>query len=288
LYKIKEKPEHFIVSEVSDIKVIKNGNFYLYLLIKKNYNTLYLSEKYKLSYAGLKDKKAITFQYVSSNVDYGEIFKHQEKNKFFILKKIGRINKKLRIGMLKGNRFNIKLDEKIIDSVDYFINYYDIQRIKVSNIKKGKKLLFSTKKPSKKENLLIDSYLSYLWNESLKLFLRTKLKGINLAINNAEFFVPYSIEIDKLPKFWTVLGYKVKLEDSKPYYEEILKQENLNIEDITSQLKKRKIKGDYRRLYEKVEDFKVYNNWVSFYLNKGAYATMLLKFLYAKNVIFKP
>lgn len=286
MYKIKQKPEFFIVSEVAQHKINKGGNFFLYLLIKRNMNTLDIAKKLDLSYAGLKDKQAITFQYVSSKKDYGDIYKEKQMDSFFILKKIGKINKKIKIGMLEGNFFSIKLDKKLEKRIDYFINYYDFQRIKPYNIQKGKELLFLERKLNKKENFFVDAYISYLWNKSLKLFLKENFEGKEIDFKDIKLFIPKDIDLNKLPKFWTVLGYKAKLENSKIYYENVIKEEGFEFEEFIEILKKKRIKGDYRRTYEKAKNLKIQNNWISFYLKKGAYATMLLRFLYAKNSIF--
>ena len=71
--KIKENPEDFIVEEVINLE--KNPGEYLYIeLKKKNWNTLTLINKLVrvlniprkfIGFAGSKDKKAITTQYIS-------------------------------------------------------------------------------------------------------------------------------------------------------------------------------------------------------------------------------
>lgn len=283
---IKEKPEHFLVSEKAEFKT-GEGIFYLYLLVKKGFNTLDIAKKYNLSYAGLKDKNAITFQFTTSDKFLGEFIRYKGKNSFYFLKFLGKTNKKIKIGMLKGNFFSVKKHFEVKKTLSYFINYYDTQRVKPFNIKKGREILLSNKKRlSKKENFFVDAYLSYLWNESLKLYLEEKFQGEILFENNIEFFIPSNLNIDKLPKFWTIPGYKVKLEESEEFYEEILKREGFTLDFFLDALKNRRIKGDYRRLYEKVEYFSEKGNYISFYLNKGAYATMLLKFLYAENIVF--
>ncbi|HIE59547.1 MAG TPA: tRNA pseudouridine(13) synthase TruD [Persephonella sp.] len=283
-WKIKEKPEDFIVVEKAYFPK-NDGEYYLYLLVKRNLNTLDIAHKLNLDYAGLKDKNAITFQYVSSKVDYGDIKIEKYKNTFFILKKLGSIKRKVKIGQLEGNFFDIKLPEAICNISEIFINYFDTQRIKQFNISKGKKLLLQNKKLSKKENFFVDAYLSYLWNKSFELFLREKFNGLFLEEQREKFFIPKDLVIDTIPKFWTILGYKVKMEESKEYYEEILKKEGFSLIEFLQILKDKKIKGDYRRTYEKATDIKIYGSRVCFFLKKGAYATMYLKHLYTKNCI---
>ncbi|MDQ7054989.1 MAG: tRNA pseudouridine(13) synthase TruD [Persephonella sp.] len=109
-WNVKEKPEDFIVKEEMDFQLDERGNFFLYMLIKRNLNTRAVCYPLKLSYAGLKDKNAITFQYVSSEINHGDYFvKKFDKNSFFALVRIGKIRRKIRIGHLKGNKFSIKL-----------------------------------------------------------------------------------------------------------------------------------------------------------------------------------
>ncbi len=288
---VKEKPEDFIVSEEAEHKVSDDGNFYLYTLIKRNLTTLSICNKLNLNYAGLKDKNALTFQYVSSNRYLGKVLKSKNDASFYILYFIGKINRKIKIGMLKGNYFNIKLKFPVKEKVNVFINYYDTQRIKTSNIEKGKKLLFSKKKKlSKIENLFIDAYISYLWNKSLENYLKDlTTNGTFLREKDQIFFIPEEVDILKISKFWPVLGYKVKLSDEERfYYNQILQKEGFLLEEFLENLREKKIKGDYRKAFENVENFKIDGNYMSFYLKKGAYATMLLKFLYTKNIVFKP
>jgi tRNA pseudouridine13 synthase len=284
-WKIKNKPEDFIVVEKASFP-FEEGEFYLYLLIKRNLNTLELSQKLKLDYAGLKDKNALTFQYVSSKFDYGNIkIEKYKDNSFFILRKLRTLRRKIKIGQLQGNFFDIKLPEKLKVYENLFINYFDTQRIKKFNIKKGKELLLSKKKLSRKENFFVDTYLSFLWNKSFELFLKENFNGLNLIENHQTFFIPQNLDVQKLPKFWTVIGYKVKLEESKEFYEKILKKEGFYLYEFLEILKSKRIKGDYRRTYEKATEVKLYHNRIRFFLKKGAYATMHLKCLYAKNHI---
>ena len=71
---IKSRPSDFIVSEIPSIKFGRQGRYKYFLLEKKNYNTedaiIILSKHFKIprkkfSYAGTKDKVAITKQYCS-------------------------------------------------------------------------------------------------------------------------------------------------------------------------------------------------------------------------------
>ena len=74
MIKIKVKPEDFVVEEVADISTSDTGNFCVYLLKKRGWNTVdvlkNLSKKLNLpssdfSYGGKKDKYALTLQYIT-------------------------------------------------------------------------------------------------------------------------------------------------------------------------------------------------------------------------------
>ncbi|MFN3532858.1 MAG: tRNA pseudouridine(13) synthase TruD [Candidatus Brocadia sp.] len=74
MLKIKVKPEDFIVEEVADLPLQKDGNFRVYLLKKRGWNTVdilkMLSRKFNIpyscfSYGGKKDKYALTSQYIT-------------------------------------------------------------------------------------------------------------------------------------------------------------------------------------------------------------------------------
>ncbi|WP_163329328.1 tRNA pseudouridine(13) synthase TruD [Desulfurobacterium thermolithotrophum] len=283
----REIPEDFIVKEIAEYPFSDSGNYYLYLLIKRNLSTRDLAEKLQFSYAGMKDKLALTFQYVSFDKFIGNYKKEEIDSKsWYILKFVGRIKKKIKIGQLKGNRFFINLRNLKTEERNWFINYYDIQRIN-NNWKKGrnliKKLFESPKRKLKwRENFFIDSYLSYLWNKSLELYLKERVSGYFIKEKNEIFFIPELEGFQVLPKFWTILGYKKKLLESEIYYEKILREEGFELKEFLELLRKLRIKGDYRMTYVLVRDFKKVGNYVFFYLPKGSYATMYLKHLQTK------
>lgn len=135
-----------------------------------------------MGYAGLKDKHAMTLQYISV------LAVHEEKLKTFTHEKIKilsmvRHSNKIRIGHLKGNRFNIRLKKVLgiqkekLDSVLKWIqangvpNYFGNQRFGVEgdNWEEGKKLCEGTLKirDRKTREFLMGSYQSYLFNHWL-------------------------------------------------------------------------------------------------------------------------
>ena len=283
----RKKPEDFIVKEISDIPLEENGNFYIYLLAKCGISTKELAKELKFSYAGLKDAFALTFQKVCFDSFQGDfVRKELEGGKWFILKFLGKAKRKLKIGQLKGNKFAVNVSGFPYELKSSFINYYDVQRI-ANNYERGKRIILAVLEGKKKrlkwlENFLIDAYLSYLWNKSLELYLKELTDGIYIEEKGEKFFIPSQIDEEKLPKFWTILGYKKKLLHSEPYYEKVLKEEGFELKEFISILKLMKIKGDYRMTYVRVRELREVAGRIFFFLPKGAYGTMYLKHIQAE------
>ena len=278
----REKPEDFIVKEVSEIPLDHSGGHCLYLLAKRNLTTKEICKRFNLSYAGMKDKLALTFQKVSSEKFLGEFLKENVNTEsWFILKFLGKTKKKLKIGQLKGNRFAVNVSGFEVKEVSAFINYYDVQRIS-GNWQRGRELLLKLlEKPKKRlswtQNFLLDSYLSYLWNRSLELYLKERFSGYCVLDVEEKFFIPEGFDVGELPKFWTILGYKKKLLDSEEFYRKVLEEEGFSLEELLELLRFLKIKGDYRMTYVIPRDVKKIGCYLFFFLPKGSFATMFLK-----------
>ncbi|WP_457680588.1 tRNA pseudouridine(13) synthase TruD [Thermovibrio sp.] len=283
----RRRPEDFIVKEVSDFEEREEGPHYLYLLAKRNYTTKEIAKAFNLSYAGMKDKFALTFQKVSSSEFLGDLISDGSSQRWFALKFLKRIGKKVKIGQLKGNRFAVNLKGFLVKEVRAFINYYDSQRLS-GNFERGRELFKEfLERPKRRlkwsENYLLDSYLSYLWNRSLELYLKEKFSGYYVLEGSERFFIPQGLEerVEELPKFWTILGYKKKLLTSQDYYEVVLKEEGFTLSELLEGLRALGIKGDYRMSYVLVREFKLIGSYGHFFLPKGSFGTMFLKHLQA-------
>ncbi|WP_334324711.1 tRNA pseudouridine(13) synthase TruD [Gilliamella apicola] len=115
----KQQYEDFIVTEDLGFELTGDGEHVLVYLQKRNCNTIFVAEqlaKYVgisaklVSYAGLKDRQAVTCQWFSLHMP-GQAtpdFSDFNLDGCEILK-ITRHNKKLKIGALKGNYFDITL-----------------------------------------------------------------------------------------------------------------------------------------------------------------------------------
>jgi len=135
-----------------------------------------------MGYAGLKDKHAMTIQYISVMAIHEEKLKTFSHEKIKILSMV-RHNNKIRVGHLKGNRFKIRLKKVLgvqkdkLDSVLKWIknngvpNYFGNQRFghHGDNWLEGKKLLDGTLKmrDRKKREFIMGAYQSYLFNNWL-------------------------------------------------------------------------------------------------------------------------
>ncbi len=111
--KIKQLPEDFKVEEISEFAPKDRGNYKLYTLEKKTIETFsllrYLSKKDKIpvsefGIAGLKDKHAVTKQYLTIPSKYSLTTLHENN---FHLTFLGYLDKKIELGNLKGNKFEI-------------------------------------------------------------------------------------------------------------------------------------------------------------------------------------
>ncbi|MEM1684252.1 MAG: tRNA pseudouridine(13) synthase TruD [Nanopusillaceae archaeon] len=145
--KIKEKPEDFYVKEIIDLKSKNPGSKYVYFLMwKKNLSTiraiktiaknLRISKK-RIFFAGEKDKKTVSEQYIAVK-DLKE-FKHEYDFGNVKLKYVGSFDDPIRISDIIENYFLIKAKDVKEDEIDIFkenlkifkdifFNYFDEQR----------------------------------------------------------------------------------------------------------------------------------------------------------------
>jgi len=116
-FHFKQSPRDFVVEEIPLYEFSGEGEHLILLVRKKNLSTpemighiaRYLGIKNKeIGYAGLKDKHAMTKQYISLHKKYEEVLENFNADGIKIIEKTYH-NNKLRIGHLKGNRFYIKI-----------------------------------------------------------------------------------------------------------------------------------------------------------------------------------
>ena len=204
-FHFKQSARDFVVEELPLYELSGEGEHLVMFIRKKNMSTLelvsilakYLGIKNKeIGYAGLKDKHAMTKQYISIHKQHEERLDDFEHEGIKILSKTYH-NNKIRIGHLKGNRFYIKLKkvnptsaikiDEALKNISTFgmPNFFGYQRFgnDGTNHIDGEKIAKGLKKERnpKIKRLLINSYQSHLFN----MWLSRRLE-INTLVSNFE------------------------------------------------------------------------------------------------------
>ncbi len=318
MFKIKELPEDFYVKELIDFKLKDKGEYKIYSLNKKNYNTLdaieIISNRFKLNevgYCGNKDKNAVTEQFISIK---GNVNLENLNIKDISLKFQGYLDKRLSLGDNSGNYFKIVVRnlEKKYKKVGFIVNYFDEQRFSEHNSQVGKMLLqkkfkeicqileIDSKNPIDSLNrinkkllkLYLHSYQSYLFNKVVSIYLSKSKKVKKVKYSLGEFVFVDKFEKLKFPllSFDTEFGKKDKI------YLEILKEEGIKLDDfIIRSFPALLDETTHRDVFVKVKDFKtlsydkdelnpgMFKQEISFILPKGSYATILVKEMFEKK-----
>ncbi len=202
-FHFKQSPRDFVVEEIPLYEFSGEGEHLVLQVRKKNLSTnemvgqiaRYLGIKNReIGYAGLKDKHAMTLQYISVHKKYEEALEGFNFDGIKIISKTYH-NNKIKIGHLRGNRFYIKIKkvnptsavkiDEALKNIEKFgmPNFFGYQRFgnDGDNHILGEKL---AKGEAKERNprvkkLLINAYQSHLFN----LWLSRRLE-INTLVNN--------------------------------------------------------------------------------------------------------
>ncbi len=224
-FHFKQTPRDFVVEEIPLYEFSGEGEHMVLFIRKKGLSTLelvsavakYLGIKNKeIGYAGLKDKHAMTKQYISLHKKHEEAMEKFSHESVKILSKTYH-NNKIRIGHLKGNRFFIKLKkvnptsaQKIDEALKNIAklgmpNFYGYQRFgnDGDNHVLGEKIAKGEKKERnpKMKKFLISAYQSHLFNLwlSRRLEINTLVESFKTTELENLLNMPSS-EIDKLKK----------------------------------------------------------------------------------------
>ncbi|MBI4018720.1 MAG: tRNA pseudouridine(13) synthase TruD [Candidatus Aenigmarchaeota archaeon] len=144
-----KSPEDFIVEEIVEPKFLRkyrilggkvqpiDGKYTLAIMRKRLLTTeqavrrLSFHLKVNIGYAGLKDKFAVTSQYVTFSSNY-ETLLQTFRDDSMSVEKIGRTDREIAPGDLASNRFTITLHNakptRILEELQVFPNYYGPQR----------------------------------------------------------------------------------------------------------------------------------------------------------------
>lgn len=137
-YKIKVNPEDFIVSEVVSLSPSGTGEYSLYLLKKRNLSTWdalgQIAKKWHLplkffSYGGLKDKKALTFQYITIKNGPKRDFIKKDLELTYLGKSLAPLGK----NHLLGNNFEIVVREAEIEATELYKRSEEVKRYGIPN-----------------------------------------------------------------------------------------------------------------------------------------------------------
>lgn len=325
MYRIKQLPEDFMVEEIPKIKLGK-GPYTYFILEKRFWNTrdavraiasrLGIKEKY-FNVAGIKDKNAVTKQYVSVlNVPKHRL--ESLKIKDIKIKVVGNGMERLKLGQLSSNHFKVivrNLDKKY-DKISSIENYYDDQRFGGKNALLGKALvkgefrkacynlglewqnsdyIGALRKLGKHIlRIYVNSYQSLLFNEALASYLKSKYKKYCMVGYSKGSFV-FSDEKLKNDKF-PILGFLTEFNNKEisSIYNGIMLKEKIKKEDfILRPVPELSSEGNSRKMFVDVEDLRVsyqkddlnkgkLKAVLDFKLPPGSYATLVVKKMFSE------
>ncbi|MEA3354186.1 MAG: tRNA pseudouridine(13) synthase TruD [Campylobacterota bacterium] len=184
----KQSKDDFVVTEIPLYEFSGEGEHLILKIRKKDLSTWDMvailsdhigAKSRDIGYAGLKDKNALTVQYISLHRKFEEKIDAFDHPNIKILEKTYH-NNKIRIGHLKGNRFFIRLKrvqplhKNILESAlgqiaqNGMPNYFGFQRFGIDgdNYKKGEEIIAGSRKERnrKLKQMYINAYQSYLFN----------------------------------------------------------------------------------------------------------------------------
>jgi tRNA pseudouridine13 synthase len=294
MYKIKEKPEDFVVNEITNLKLQDKGNYCIFLLKKINYTTeksvqtiankLRIPRK-NIGYAGNKDKIAITTQYIS--IKNARIKELELKEISLELK--GYIAYPISLGDLEGNEFIINvITDKKPKKITKITNYFGEQRFSTNNIEIGKSLI---QKDFKKAAELIDDRkvqesLKEKPNDFIRALRKLPMKILKIYVHAYQSYLWNLLAEEnknlKTNKRLNIIGFDTDLTKEE---ESLLKKEGINKRDfIIRQIPDLTVEGTGRDLFTEISNLKInkiekgYN--LKFKLKKGCYATEVIKQLF--------
>lgn len=323
MYKLKQIPEDFIVEEITEKEFLDQGKYSIFILTKKNYTTedtiqtiarIKKIPRKKIGYAGIKDRTAITTQYISIETAPKNL--EELKIKDIKLEFAGYLNEPLTLGTLKGNKFsiiarNLQKNESP-RKISYSKNYFDKQRFSGNNVEIGKTILNKEYKKacdliinhegsyrdnikahlSKNKNdyvnalktiprkilmIYVHAYQSKIWNETVREYLKNK-KEIGKDVNINE----------EIP----IIGFSTEIPDGElqDIIYNIMEKEDITFRDfIIREMPELSFEGNKRKIFVEIKDLKIYEKEkdelndsmykvkIEFFLEKGAYATMAIK-----------
>ena len=275
----------------------------------------------QIGFAGSKDKKALTEQVISvQGVSKERIA--SLKIKGLQLQFLGYGDQPISLGDLQGNQFTIvvrNLEKYDLHQTTLIPNYFDEQRFGKHNVEIGRHLVKKQFKeavnllpetqdylqqhptdfvgalktiPLRLLRLYLNAYQSYLWNETLALYLKkngkitkeeTYSRGTFVFIENPQPFSHLQIPI---------IGFNSDMPDveTKQIIAELMRKEHLSYQDfIIKQIPQLTLEGELRKAFVQLQNLEISKPHadelhpgkkkitLSFTLPKGSYATIALR-----------
>lgn len=321
--KIKYIPNDFIVEEVANYQLTSKSNILLFRLIKKNITTLKAIEKIykyfksvrKIGFWGLKDKYSLSSQFItihSDNIDNNAI---QTSLNFgsFSLEFVGYLIEDLDFDSIVGNKFDITIRDidreelkeyleniQKISSISKFLNYYDYQRISLKNLKVDFWELFGSQNFDHIEKFIQEHVKISENREKISRkfnFIRNRERQIRQALMFniwLSFLVLRKIKDFEYPlKFYSTNNVMIipSINDQTKFVFDQLRGEFLG-RKLTATISDMDYSFDYDEYHRGR-----YKINLRFFLDKGAFATVLIKHIipffvrsrvkYKHEVIFK-
>ncbi len=204
MYKIKQKPEDFVVEEVIDLKLDPKGDFVYFWLTKIGYNTVSLVKRIgdfvhvkqgRVGFAGAKDKHAVTKQAISIR-DPRKVIGKDTFRDFcsdrIRLEYIGRGKEPISLGSLSGNRFVIIVEsDKVPEKVDWIVDYFDDQRFSINNHVVGKAMIQKDWKKAAEEIIeeRVKSHLKSAPHDYVGALKRLPIKTLLMYVHAFQSFI---------------------------------------------------------------------------------------------------
>jgi len=328
MYKIKQKPDDFIVKEIPDFDIQEKGKYPIFLLKKINYTTedaieriaahFHIKQKF-IGYAGIKDKKAVTEQFISINVLKKKFASLQIKD--IELKFMGYNDDPIYLGRLKGNIFIItvrnlkqgdidRLKEKIKSTL-VIPNLFGEQRFSKNNVYIGKLLIKRNFEEATKQILKQRRKIEQLVNEHLEKHphdvigairkIPLKIRKLYVHAYQSELFnraaVTYLGKEKRNIKI-PIIGFGTEFKNKvvSEIYKDIMVKEDITLRDfIIRGMQELSSTGNMRDVLIELHSFKIVNIdndelnsnkekvIVSFNLPKGCYATVVIDYLFCEQ-----
>ncbi|MBN2420725.1 tRNA pseudouridine(13) synthase TruD, partial [Candidatus Woesearchaeota archaeon] len=253
----------------------------------------------RIRFAGTKDRKAITTQYISIEKCPDRIKEFYEPNIKLEFK--GKCDKPIYLGMNEGNEFEITIRniKKTPKKIKQFLNLFDEQRFSMNNVEIGRAIIKKDFKKAVEILMRSNGYYERRLKETYEKTNNAVNSLRNVPFNVINFFIhAYQSEIwnkcaekikskknIKLP----IIGFGTEIKDKKikKICEKVMKEEGIDYRDfIIKSYPELSSEGNSRDLYAEVKNLKIgklendelnpkmKKGVVKFFLGKGNYATM--------------